>query len=135
MKDLPYSLIFRHWRCTAIAQFLMSIFVYVFHKIQFFCNFIPCISVDVAFLVRHFVFVVKARIKSLFCSINISSTWLERHFLSDIFPKVQLIFKLNPNLNLFHIYKVSFFTCFSITLVLAVLSCYAQYDFAGFFSC
>ena len=31
------------------------------YEIQLFCNFTPCISVDIAFLVRHFAFVVKTK--------------------------------------------------------------------------
>ena len=37
-------------------------FSYVLFEIKLFYNFTPCISVDVAFLVRHFAFVVKTRI-------------------------------------------------------------------------
>ena len=69
-KTYPNSSILCHWKCTAITEFFMSTFVYVLYEIQIFCNFTPCISVDVAFLVRHFVFVVKTRIKSLFVSLK-----------------------------------------------------------------
>ena len=37
----------------------------------------------------------------VFCSNNISFNWIEKAFLPDISPKVQFIFKPNPNLSFF----------------------------------
>ena len=105
-KTCPNSSVLYHRRCIAIIEFFMSTFVYVLHEIQVFCNFTPSISVDVAFLVQHFAFVVKTRISPYL--FKISSSWMERDFLSGIFPKVQFIFKLIPNLNFLHIHKVFF---------------------------
>ena len=65
---------------------------------MYFCpRSVPCTT---------FCFCRKDKDKSFICSVNIYSTWIERDFLSDIFSKVQFIFKLNPNLNWLHIYKV-----------------------------
>ena len=62
------------------------------------------------FLLCHLPFTIlcfchKDKDKSFICSINIPSSWIERDFLSDIFPKVKFIFKLNLNLSFLQVYK------------------------------
>ena len=61
------------------------------------------------------------------CSINISS------FCQTFFLMFS-IFSTKPKSE-FSSRKVFFMFCFCITLLLGVLSCYARYDFDGFFSC
>ena len=62
-KTCPNSSILCHWRCTASFSYL-HLYIPFCMKSNFFCNFTPCISVNVMFLVQHFAFVVKT--KSLF---------------------------------------------------------------------
>ena len=105
-SSIPY-----HCRYTASFSYLQLYIPFCMIS-NVFCNFTPCISVNVMFLVRHFAFVVKT--KSLFVPLIISSSWTKRDFLSDIFPKVQFISKLNVNLNILHI---KFSLCFVFVLL------------------
>ena len=54
------SSIFCHWRCTISFSYL-HLYIPLCMKCNFFCNFTPCISINVMFLVRHFAFVVKSK--------------------------------------------------------------------------
>ena len=99
----------------------------ILYEIQLFCNFTPCISVDVVFLERHFTFVEKTKINSLFVPLIILPFELKETFCQTFFAKFSL-------LSNFTNIKVFFMFYFCTTLLLGVLGCYAQYDFAGFFS-
>ena len=56
----PNSSILSHWRCTSSFSCL-NLYIPFCMKCNFFCNFTPCISVNVMFLVQHFAFVVKTK--------------------------------------------------------------------------
>ena len=88
-------------------------------------------SVYVAFLVQYFAFFCKDNRQSFIFSINIFSSWTKKGLFANIFPKVQFNFRLNPNMHFLHIE----FSLYFVNLLLGVLSWYAQYNFAGFFSC
>ena len=89
------SSILFHWRGVAITEFFMSTFVYVLHEIQLFYNFTPCISVDVAFLTRHFAFVLKARISPyLFNWYFFHLNW--KRLLFRHFSKSSAYFQIKP---------------------------------------
>ena len=100
-------------------------------KSNFFCNFTPCISVNVMFLVQHFAFVVKT--KFLFVPLTFLPLELKETSCQTFFLMFSL-FSTKPESE-FSSHKVFFVFCYCITLLLGVLSCYAQYDFDGFFSC
>ena len=59
-KTCPNSSILCHWRCTASFSHL-HLYIPFCMKSNFLCNFTPCISVKVMFLVQHFAFVVKTK--------------------------------------------------------------------------
>ena len=96
-------------------QIYLLLYIPFYMKCNFFCNFTPCISVHVIFLVRNFAFVVKT--KSLFVPLIFLP--LERDFLTEIFPKV---YQTKPESE-FSSHKVLFMFCFCIILLLGVLSC------------
>ena len=86
------------------------------YSIHIYWRCVPCTT---------FRFCRKYKDNSLFVPLVFFPLWVERDFLSDIFPKVQLIFQLNLNLNFLHIkfyvYFVLYYSTFRCPQVLWVI--------------
>ena len=124
--------LFYTWELIKCTKKYIYIFT-ILKEIQLFWNFIKCISVDVAFLVWLFALVVKTRtISYLFYQYFFLLNW--KRLLVRYFFFSWAYFQTKPECE-FSSRKIFCMFCFCITLLLGVLSSYAQYDFVGFVSC
>ena len=82
-KTCPNSSVLCQWRCTPGFSYL-NFYIPFCMKCSCFCNFTPCIFVNVMFLVRHFAFVVKTKflfVSLIFLPLELKETSRQIFFL------------------------------------------------------